>query len=61
MKKTNKLKDKNKKKSKLSLPMKRPEFIFNFVSFLVVIILGIYFGGRSLYYYSKQNVKMKRL
>lgn len=59
MKKTNKSKDKSNKKPKLSLPMKRSEFIFNFVSFLVVIILGIYFGGRSLYYYSKQNVKMK--
>lgn len=51
---------KNKKKKKQKLPMKRWEFIFNFVSFLIIIILGIYFGARSLYYYSKQNVTMKK-
>ena len=31
------------------------EFIFNFISLVCMIGMGIYFGYRSLYYYSKQN------
>lgn len=38
----------------------KKEFIFNFVSLVVVILIGIYFGGRSFYYYSKQNMTMKK-
>lgn len=37
----------------------RKEFIFNVVSLIVAICVGLYFGGRSLYYYSKQSSKLK--
>lgn len=37
----------------------KKEFIFNFVSLIIVILIGIYFGGRSFYYYSKQNMVIK--
>ena len=36
------------------------EFIFNFVSLVFMLGVALYFGGRSLYYYSKQNVKIKQ-
>ena len=32
------------------------EFLFNIFSLLIVIGIGIYFGYRSLYYYSKQSI-----
>ncbi|MBP5678898.1 MAG: hypothetical protein J6X28_03625 [Bacilli bacterium] len=35
------------------------EFSFNFVSLVVVICIGLYFGGRSFYYYSLQNQKTR--
>ena len=35
------------------------EFIFNFISLVFMLGVALYFGGRSLYYYSKQNVKIK--
>lgn len=35
------------------------EFIFNFLSLTIIILIGLYFGGRSLYYYSKQNMSIK--
>ena len=35
------------------------EFLFNFISLVFMIGVGLYFGGRSLYYYSKQNMKIK--
>ena len=35
------------------------EFVFNFVSLVFALGVALYFGGRSLYYYSKQNVKIK--
>ena len=35
------------------------EFVFNFVSLVFMLGVALYFGGRSLYYYSKQNVKIK--
>ena len=45
--------DMAKKKRKKKIGKK--EFCFNFISLLTVICIGIYFGGRSFYYYSKQN------
>lgn len=35
------------------------EFIFNFLSLTIIILIGLYFGGRSLYYYSKQNMTIQ--
>ena len=35
------------------------EFSFNFVSLVIVICIGLYFGGRSFYYYSLQNQKTR--
>lgn len=44
----------SKKKEKHSIgPV---EFIFNFLSLTALIGMGVYFGYRSLYYYSKQNM-----
>ncbi len=48
-------KKKQKKKNKEKI-----EFVFNVCSLIVIICIGLYFGGRSFYYYSKQNNK-KRL
>jgi len=56
-KKEKKIKTKTKTKKKHILGTK--EFIFNFLSLVAMIGVGIYFGYRSLYYYSKQNVKKK--
>lgn len=39
--------------------LERTEFIFNFLSLVALISIGVYFGGRSLYYYSKQNIIIK--
>lgn len=50
-------KKKSKKKKKHLIGKK--EFIFNFLSLVFMISVGIYFGYRSLYYYSKQNMKQK--
>lgn len=36
------------------------EFLFNFISLVFVLAVALYYGGRSLYYYSKQNVKIKQ-
>lgn len=47
-----------KKKNKHLIGKK--EFIFNFFSLVIVILIGIYFGGRSFYYYSKQNMTIKK-
>ncbi len=55
-KKIDKTKRKKTKKRHVMGPI---EFIFNFVSLVFMIGLGLYFGGRSLYYYSKQNTKIK--
>jgi hypothetical protein len=63
-------KEKKEKKEKLSRDIKEKrtkkkhvmgpiEFLFNFVSLVFMLGVAIYFGGRSLYYYSKQNVKIK--
>ena len=37
----------------------RKEFIFNFFSLVIIIGIGLYFGARSMYYYSKQNMPYK--
>ncbi|MBE6157957.1 MAG: hypothetical protein E7160_04105 [Firmicutes bacterium] len=42
---------KKRKKKKIG----KKEFLFNFFSLLIIMCIGIYFGGRSFYYYSKQN------
>lgn len=46
-----------KKKTKHVLGPK--EFLFNFFSLVLMIGVGVYFGYRSLYYYSKQNQKIQ--
>ena len=56
-KKTVKKNNKSKKKKHLIGPK---EFIFNFLSLTILIGIGIYFGYRSLYYYSKQNIKLEQ-
>lgn len=50
-------KSKNKKKQVLSFGKK--EFIFNLISLVIIICIGIYFGGRSFYYYGVQNSNKK--
>ena len=47
-----KKKSRKKKKKHLIGPK---EFLFNFISLVLMIGVGVYFGYRSLYYYSKQN------
>ena len=37
----------------------KKEFLFNFFSILIVMMIAIYFGARSFYYYSKQNMNKK--
>lgn len=55
-KETKVVKEKKPKKKHIMGPI---EFIFNFVSLVFMLAVALYFGGRSLYYYSKQNVKIK--
>ena len=55
-KKSRKQKNKKAKKKHIMGPI---EFIFNFVSLVFMIGLALYYGGRSLYFYSKQNTKIK--
>ena len=47
------------KKKKKKHVWGKKEFIFNFLSLVIIIGIGVYFGYRSLYYYSKQNMKIK--
>lgn len=47
-----------KKKKKRHIYGKK-EFLFNFFSLIAVILIGLYFGGRSFYYYSKQSMNKK--
>lgn len=49
------MKKKNKKKK---VPYSKGELLFNVISLLIAIGIGIYFGGRSFYYYGKQNIKL---
>lgn len=55
----NDIKNKLKKKRKL-IPYSNKELIFDVVSLLVIIALGIYFGVRSFYYYGKQNTNYQQ-
>lgn len=49
-----------KKKTKKNIKaISEKEFIFNFLSLTIIIIIGLYFGARSFYYYSKQNMSIK--
>ena len=47
------------KKTKPKHVMGPIEFIFDFISLVFMLGVALYFGGRSFYYYSKQNVKIK--
>ena len=49
----------SKKRKKEKHILSKGEFAFNFLSLVAIIGVGIYFGYRSLYYYSKQNMKIK--
>ena len=51
---------KKRKKKKAKKSLGKYEFIFNFFSLVILIGIGIYFGYRSLYYYSKQNQKIEQ-
>ena len=44
------------KRSKRRHLYTKKEFLFNLFSLLIVIGIGVYFGYRSLYYYSKQSM-----
>lgn len=44
---------------KIRMGYRKGEFLFNLISLLIMIGIGIYFGVRSFYYYSKQNMKMQ--
>ena len=35
----------------------KKELIFNIISLITIIVIGLYFGIRSFYYYGKQNSK----
>lgn len=52
-------KSQKKKKKKEKRPLGKAEFLFDFISLAFVLGVGIYFGYRSLYYYSKLNMKTK--
>lgn len=49
---------KDKKKKKKIVPYSKGELIFNVASLIIAIGIGLYFGGRSFYYYGKQNKKL---
>lgn len=50
---------KKRKTKKQIKAISEKEFIFNFLSLTIIIIIGLYFGARSFYYYSKQNMAIK--
>ena len=52
-------KKKKKKKKKETHKFGPIEFSFNFLSLVLVICVGLYFGGRSFYYYSLQKQKTR--
>ena len=59
IKKEKVVREKKEKKPKKKHVMGPIEFLFNFVSIVFMLGVALYFGGRSLYYYSKQNIKIK--
>ena len=46
-----------KKAKKETKTIGKKEFIFNLISLVVILGIALYYGGRSLYYYSLQNAK----
>lgn len=50
---------KSKKKTKKKKYIGKGEFIFNLISILFMLGIGLYFGYRSIYYYSLENNKKK--
>ena len=50
----------NNKKKKIIEPIGKFEFLFNIISYLLIIVLAIYIGYRSIFYYSKQHIKEKK-
>lgn len=62
MKKIRKNKDKvkNKRGKKVFIRVFKWEYVFNILSILIILGIGIYYGARSFYYYSKQNVVIKK-
>ena len=45
-----------KKRNKKKKTITKGEFVFNIISITILLALCLYFGGRSIYYYSKQNI-----
>lgn len=50
-------KEKKEKKKKEKRLLTTPQFIFCLISLLFALGVGLYYGGRSFYYYSLQNAK----
>ena len=55
--KEKKVKVKKEKKKKEKRELTTFEFIFCLLSILFALGVGLYYGGRSFYYYSLQNAK----
>lgn len=55
--KETKVKVKKEKKKKEKKLLTKFEFIFCLLSLLFALGVGLYYGGRSFYYYSLQNAK----
>lgn len=47
-------------KGKSKKSFNKKEFLFNVFSLIIIIVIGIYFGARSFYYYGKQNAKLEK-
>ena len=47
------------KKKKDKYKYSKFEIVFNIFSVAIVLCVGIYFGARAIYYYSRQNVRMQ--
>ncbi len=59
LKKNNKVNILYKLKNKDKLvPYNKKELAFNIISIILIIGIGLYYGGRSFYYYSKQNMRL---
>ena len=59
--KKTKTRKKTSTKKERKLFFSKKEFIFNLVSLVVIICIGVYFGGRSFYYYGEQNSSKKQV
>ncbi len=60
IKENKKMKVKTKRGRKVLIHVFKWEYIFNILSILIILGIGIYYGWRSFYYYSKQNVVIKK-